>query len=358
MAGKSLRRGMRRPLVVVSAAMVVLTPSIAYATPLVVTVLVPSATAGPNSGLTEVVSAAGPCASGSYVSGGGIDQALGTAPNGVHVNGTEPSANGSTEPLGGTPPQTNVNPINNATYWLGIGGSGGMSGTGNSTTAYAMCFASAVITGTEVIVSSIASDNLVVATCPSGTKLLGGGGRATPASTGSMKVIASYPTFINTPGYDSGKLAAKDTNLDPDSWAAVGNNGGMSGSLDTYAFAICGTGSGMAFNNAHVYVAFHEESGPTTASSGKTSTVGCGTNGTLLSGGAAIAGANVTTTDFTVPGSQGDHLNGSYPSDSSANPVTNSTTTAASWTAWGHTGGMASPAGTVTDAWALCGQNM
>jgi hypothetical protein len=217
-----------------------------------------------------------------------------------------------------------------------------------------MCLASTAVTGTQIYVSSIASDGLVIATCPTGTKLIGGGARATPASTGSMKVIGSYPTYATKAGYDNGKIAAGAGNTNPDSWAAVGNNGGGSGSLDTYAFAICGTGT---LTGVNVNVRFNNASGPTMATSGQTSTANCGGSETLLSGGAAIAGADVTLTDFTLPASQGDHLNGTYPSDTSGNPVSNSTTNAASWTAWGHTGGMAS-AGTVTDAWALCGTGL
>jgi hypothetical protein len=95
-------------------------------------------------------------------------------------------------------------------------------------------------------------------------------------------------------------------------------------------------------------------SGPTAATTGQTATVGCGAgDGKLVSGGAAVSGGNVTTTDFTAPGSGGDHLNGSFPSDASGNPVGNGTTTAANWTAFTHTGGASSP-NTFTDVWALC----
>ncbi|MFD7256832.1 hypothetical protein [Streptomyces sp. NPDC059874] len=61
----------------------------------------------------------------------------------------------------------------------------------------------------------------------------------------------------------------------------------------------------------------------------------------------------MTTTDFTGPGSGGDHLNGSHPSDSSGNPVSDGATTAASWTTFAHTGGVSST-NNRTDVWALC----
>jgi hypothetical protein len=121
----------------------------------------------------------------------------------------------------------------------------------------------------------------------------------------------------------------------------------------TYAYAIC-SGSGINVSGVTVKVRYKEVSGPTTATTGQTDTVGCGSgDGNLVSGGAAISGGNVTITDFTESGSQGDHLNGSYPSDSSGNPVSGGTTTAADWTASTHTGGASSP-GTYSDVWALC----
>jgi hypothetical protein len=294
----------------------------------------------------------GQCASGSYVSGGGIDQAIGSgmSSNGNHVNGSEPSSNGSAEYQG-----TAGSVGTNVAYWLGVGGSGGMTNASYSSTAYAMCFANSVVTGNDVIMNKISGEGLVVATCPSGEKLLGGGGRATPASVGSMKIIGSYPTYSS--GYDGGLKAAKNNDLNPDSWAAYSNNGGGTGTLETYAYAICGTGSGSGFNAAGTKVHFQEQSGPTVATTGQASTVGCASGETLLSGGAAIAGSDVTANDFTLPGSQGDHLNGTYPSDGSGTPVSNNTTTAQYWTASTHTGGQSSPS-TVTDAWALCGTNM
>lgn len=101
-------------------------------------------------------------------------------------------------------------------------------------------------------------------------------------------------------------------------------------------------------------VRFSEVSGPTSATAGQTLTVGCGQNdGKLVSGGAAISGGSVTTTNFTGPGSVGDHLNGSYPSNSGGTPVSDGTTTAAYWSAFTHTGGSSSPS-TYSDAWALC----
>lgn len=204
------------------------------------TVKTPGATMGPGSPFSEISTNAA-CSSG-LISGGGINQAIGTgtSSNGNKVNGTSPSPDGSTEYTGSTGVVgTDV------TYWLGIGGSGGAVNASFSSTPYAMCFTSNLINHTQVVMNKIAGPatsgtvGLVVATCPANTRLLGGGARITPAGVGSLKPIASYPTFNNS-GHDFGQKAAADGETNPDSWAAVGWNGGGGNSNNTtYAYAIC-----------------------------------------------------------------------------------------------------------------------
>ncbi|MER5638932.1 hypothetical protein ABT095_18455 [Kitasatospora sp. NPDC002227] len=334
--------------------LVLVLPGSAYANSVAVTVKTPGATAGPASTFAEISTHAD-CASG-LVSGGGINQAIGTgtSSNGNHVNGTEPSSDGSTEYLGSTGVVgTDV------THWLAVGGSGGAVNASFSTTPYAVCLTSSLITHTQVVMNKAAGPSaastplVVVATCPSGTRLLGGGARTTPADVGSLKPIASYPTFADA-AHDYGLKAAADGATDPDSWAAVGWNGGGGGtSNETYAYAIC-SGSGINVSGATVTVRRSEASGPNAATTGQTVTVGCGGgDGKLVSGGAAISAGNLTGTDFTGPGSGGDHLNGSYPSDSGGSPVSDGATTSSYWTAYTHTGGAGSSAN-YSDAWALC----
>ncbi|GAA2753503.1 hypothetical protein [Kitasatospora cinereorecta] len=343
-----------RSLLVLSAALVLALPGTAYANSVAVTVKTPGATAGPSGTFAEISTHAD-CGSG-LVAGGGIDQAIGTgmSSNGNHINGTSPSPDGSTEYTGSTGVVgTDV------THWLGIGGSGGAVNASFSSTPYAMCLTSNVITHTQVVMNKVAGPSsaatvaLVVATCPAGTRLLGGGARTTPADVGSLKPIASYPTFNNA-GHDYGQKAAANGETNPDSWAAVGWNGGGGGTGNqTFVYAVC-SGDNLDVSGVTVKVRFTEVAGPTSATSGQTATVGCGGgDGKLISGGAAISGGGVTGTDFTTPGSGGDHLNGSFPSDSGGSPVGDGTTTAAYWTAWGHSGGASSP-NTSTDAWALC----
>lgn len=330
-------------------------PGTALANTMSVTVETPGATSGPSTTFSEITTHAD-CDEGALISGGGVDQAIGTgsSSNGNKVNGTVPSTDGTTE-LTGTPGVV----ATDVEHWMAIGGSGGAVNNSFSTTPFAMCFSSDLIDHNQVVMNSVAGPTtaatvaLTVATCPEDTVLLGGGARTVPASVGSLKPIASFPTY-NDAAHSYGQEAAANGETNPDSWAAVGwNGGGGSSGNTTYAYAIC-SGDDIDVSGVTVTVRFSEVSGPTAATSGQTATVGCaGEDGTLASGGAAISGGSVTTTPFTGPGSQGDHLNGSFPSNSGGSPVGDETTTAAYWTAVTHTGGASSP-NTYTDVWALC----
>ncbi|MET9958083.1 hypothetical protein ABZ128_03185 [Streptomyces sp. NPDC006326] len=344
----------RALVLVAGAALAVTVPAAAYANSVGVTVRTPGATAGPASTFAEITTDAA-CQSG-LISSGGISQAIGTgtSSNGNKIDGTVPSPDGSTEYLGSTGVVgTDV------THWLGIGGSGGAVNASFSSAPYAMCFSSSLINHTQVVMNKLAGPTssgtvgLVTATCPANTRLIGGGARITPASVGSLKPIASFPTFNNS-GHGFGQKAAANGETNPDSWSAVGWNGGGGNSNNaTYAYAIC-SGNNINVSGVTVTVRHTSVSGPTAATIGQTATVGCGGgDGKLVSGGAAVSGGSLTTTNFTGPGSVGDHLNGSFPSSSGGSPVSDGTTTAAYWTADVHTGAGSSP-NTYTDAWALC----
>ncbi|MFH7594750.1 hypothetical protein WDV06_06520 [Streptomyces racemochromogenes] len=351
MNARLIRRFATGRAVLLGAVLALALPDAAYANSVSVTVKTPGATSGPASANSEISTHAD-CSSG-LISGGGINQAIGTGSsvNGNHVNGTSPSSDGTTEYTGSTGVVgTDV------THWLGLGGSGGQVNASFATTPYAICITSNLITHTQVVMNkantptAAATTGLVTATCPANTRLLGGGARTTPGNTGSLKTIATFPTFNNS-AHAFGAKAAADGETNPDSWSAVGWDSGANGADYTYAYAIC---SGSGIGGTTVKVRHTEVSGPTTASTGQTATAGCGQgDGNLVSGGAAISGGSVTTTNFTGPASGGDHLNGSFPSTSGGAAVGNGTTTAAYWTASAHTGGQSSP-GTYTDAWALC----
>ncbi|MER6383418.1 hypothetical protein [Streptomyces sp. NPDC001250] len=353
MTKTSLRRFTVGKALVVGALLVLAAPGGAYANTVSVTVRSPGATLGPTA-IDSSISSSAHCSSG-LISGGGIDQAIGTGAgvNGNHALGTEPSSDGATEYTGSTGVVgTDV------AYWIAKGGSGGQVNSSFSTTPYAVCFTSSLINHTQVVMNKVnapttaSTPGLVTATCPANTALLGGGALVTPGNTGNFKAIASFPTFNNS-AHDFGKKAAADGETNPDSWSAVGWDNSANTSNETYAYAIC-SGSGINVSGVTVKVRSSEANGPNTGSTGQKTTVGCGDgDGNLVSGGTAMSGGNVTTTDFTGPGSAGDHVNGSFPSDSSGNPVSDGTTTAASWTAFTHTGGMASTANH-SDVWALC----
>ncbi|KOU51842.1 hypothetical protein [Streptomyces sp. WM6378] len=369
MKNKFLRRPSLGKTLILGAVVAVAMPGTAYADPINVTVTSPGATMGPATPFTGVSSHAD-CGDG-LVSGGGIDQTTGDdrQGNGNHVMGIAPSADGLTE-------YTDATGVvgTDAKHWLAFGGSGSNSSPAFSTTPYAVCLSSHRIKHTQVVMNKIAGPSagqtakLVVATCPTGTVLLGGGARTTPASVGSLKPIASFPTFNDT-AHDFGQKAAADGETNPNSWTAVGGiGGGRDSGNTTYAYAIC-SADRIRLNSISTNVHFRELSGPTTAGTSRTATVGCADNeeehnrqdrngqrhdaGILVSGGAAASGGNVTTTDFTKAGSGGTHLIGSFPSDSDGKPVSDGTTTAADWTAAVHIGGSPSP-NTYSDVWALC----
>ncbi|MBT2545204.1 Ig-like domain repeat protein [Streptomyces sp. ISL-44] len=117
-----LRRSLGGKALVLGALLGLAIPGSAYANTVGVTVKTPGATMGPGSPFSEISTNAA-CSSG-LISGGGINQAIGTgtSSNGNKVNGTSPSPDGSTGSTGvvGT----------DVTYWLGIGGNGARGGNG------------------------------------------------------------------------------------------------------------------------------------------------------------------------------------------------------------------------------------
>ncbi|MDH6114760.1 hypothetical protein P3T36_001111 [Kitasatospora sp. MAP12-15] len=365
MTKRFLRAAILGRALVPGSLVVLAVPSLAYADTATVTVVSPGATMGPATPFTGVSSHAD-CARG-LVSGGGVDQTTGDdrSGNGNHAMGIAPSADGVTE-LTGSPGVVG----HDVTHWLAFGGSGSNSSLAFSTTPYAICLSSHQIRHTQVVMnkatgpSASLSAKLVVATCPKGTVLIGGGARTTPASVGSLKPVASFPTFDDA-AHDFGQKAAADGETNPDSWTAVGGiGGGRDSGNTTYAYAIC-TGDHVKAEDLTTKVRFSEVSGPTTAGTLQTATADCASpagdrrhgNGRdawqLVSGGAAASGGKVTTTDFTKAGSGGTHLTGSFPSDSAGTPVADGTPAPASWTATVHAGGSPSP-NTYTDVWALC----
>ncbi|WP_239395696.1 MULTISPECIES: hypothetical protein [unclassified Frankia] len=322
----------------VGAVLVLALPGVAFAST-TATVATPGTTSWTNPAAGSLLTTSAQCSSG-LVSGGGVQV---TGGNGIHIMETEPSTNGTSAASNGA---------TDPTYWLGYGGIGG-NGTGTFTVQpFAVCFTNTTINHTQVVVNSTSGPTTsggmasVTATCPANTRLLGGGAQSTLASNESVKAIASYPS-------DSSGSATADGGTNPTSWTAVALNGGMSGTGNTTAaFAVC-SGSGINVSGITVTVKHTHVSGPTTANSAVTATSStCGGSGNMISGGASISGGDPTTSAFTAPGSQGDHLAGDYPSDGSGNTASNGSSTT-NWSATGHTGGSSSSS-TYTDVWGLC----
>jgi hypothetical protein len=178
------------------------------------------------------------CLAGTVLVGGGIRVFHGTGDqiivsstyepiNGLVIKGTLP-----TDASGTIVPSTD--PAN----WTALGGFAGQSEAGDDVTAFAMCSTGGpahtqVVTATvngPVAASTVAA---VTASCPAGTRLVGGGAQTAPFSSPSLKPVGSYPSD------PSGSTA---TASDPDLWTADGESGGQANvSNTTTAYAVCST---------------------------------------------------------------------------------------------------------------------
>lgn len=307
-------------------------PAAALAAVAPATSVVSANVVGPSTTFSEVSTAAD-CA-GRLVSGGGTRLAQSTPTvehNGIRLYASAPSPGGLDVAASGAA---------SPTRWLSSGGSGGGVPNDAQTLGYALCL-DAGPAATQVVVATTPGPGgayamvHATATCPAGTRLLSGGARTTPGNVGSLKPIGSFPSDA------AGRPLT--TGADPQSWTAVGLNGGGGDQGNaTHAFAICAAGSELP----HVAIAHAQVPGPAAASSAAQTSVSCPAGSTLLGGGGFVSDA------FGLPGSQGDHLTGSYPSDAGGVPVASGA--AASWTVASHTGGVESGSLTQTDVWALC----
>jgi hypothetical protein len=319
-------------LTVVCVLLCLATAAPASADPLATTV-VSGSVPGPASTFTEVTATAD-CA-GQLVSGGGTRLAQSTDTvlhNGIHIEGSFPSPDGRAQSADG-----DAGP----TRWVAAGGSGGGVPDDAQTLAYAICIGAGGPTMTRVIASSARGPSATfqmvrtTATCAGGTRLVGGGSRTTPGTVGSLKPNGSFPSDA------TGNPLTTGTN--PASWTVTGlNGGGGDAGNTTFAFALCASAGSLPT----VTVVHGEAPGPALATTPLQTTASCPAQTALLGGGAFISDA------FGLPGSQGDHLTGSYPSDATGTPVGGGP--ASAWTAASHTGGVDSGSLTQTDVWALC----
>ncbi len=294
------------------------------------TSVVSSSVAGPNAAMTE--GDASVACPGKLVSGGGarVDQTV--LSNGTHLAGSFPTPDGIGQSAGGD---------TSPTAWIGAGAIGGQATNGVTTWAYGICLdagpaATKVVYASTPGPSATFTGKLATVTCPAGTRLLSGGARTTPGTVGSLKPNGSFPS--------DGSGAPVLAGANASSWTAAGLNGGQPPNANTtHAFAIC-TAPGAATPDVTVQNA--RVDGPENASTGVQVTTTCPGGSVLLGGGGWISD------HFALPGSQGDHLTGSFPSDAAGAPVTSGV--ASSWTASSHTGGTYSGPLTDTNVWAMC----
>jgi len=305
-----------------------------------------------NAAASQTPATAG-CPAGTVLVGGGIrvfhatgDQIIVSSTyepiNGLVVKGSLP-----TDPSGTTVPS--ADPAN----WTALGGFVGQSEAGDDVTAFAMCSTGGP-THTQVVTATVngpvvaSTTALVTASCPAGTRLVGGGAATAPSSSPSLKPVGSYPSDA------SGSTA---TATDPSSWTADGESGGQANvSNTTTAFAVCSTDATLHTRVVRADVIDHP-AGAGNFNPGQdpvaTATATCPVGTTLLDGG-ALADGNAPGPDGGSP-QQGVHLRGSYPSSAAAAAVADGSPAPTSWSGIVQSGGQATP-GTDTHAFALCAQ--
>jgi hypothetical protein len=347
-----------------AAAVILVVPSVAAALPTVSTgvVTTPLANFGSHRGVT--VSAT--CAGGSRLVGGGSYVRAVSDPAVVPTNGLV---------LGGATTSTGASPMDlavadgtvDAASWMGIANFTGVSEAGDQASTFALCATSGGPSHTVVKVASRTAANtaqevsppgLATATCPAGSRLIGGGATTNTAdqvndgvtvgNNGNLKPMGDYPS-------DAAGVAAADGSTSATSWSAFGSAGIPSATDVVTAYALCSSDPATA----PVRVARVDVDGPD-AQLGTTITTASATcpAGTRMLGG----GYRVLETVAGVGGlqpQQGYHMRGSYPSEGAAVPpaaVADATANPSTWTALQQGGGQNLAAGKhmTTDGFAMC----
>jgi hypothetical protein len=230
----------------------------------------------------------------------------------------------------------------------------GASESGDQTAAFALC-ASNGPTHTVVKPTTTTGANstqqtnpptLTIATCPTGTNLIGGGAftktpdqvndGTTVGNNGNLKPMGSYPS-------DAAGVPAADGSTSATSWSAYGSAGITSPTDTVTSLAVCTSDPVSPVQVARVDLSGPDAQPGTTIT---TTTAACPTGTQMLGGG--------FKTDQTVNGisglqpQQGYHMRGSYPSTAAGTPpteVADGTTNPSAWTALLQAGGQNLPTG-------------
>jgi hypothetical protein len=298
------------------------------------------------------------CPTGTLVGGGGYLRNA-TDPMTLPTNGLV---------LGGSNPSTGASPVDqpvadgatNPSNWMAIANFTGASETGDQAAAFAMCAGGSP---TQTVVKSttttganatqqVQPPTLTIATCPSGTTLIGGGAftktpdqvnnGTTVGNNGNLKPMGSYPS-------NSSGVPTTDGSSSATSWSAYGSAGVASSTDTVTSLALCTSDS-----IPPVQVARQDIS----ATSGTTivGTSAC-PSGTRMLGGGYRVDQTVSGTSGLQP-QQGHHMRGSYPSTGSGTPpteVADGTANPSAWTSLVQFGGQGPGSGSVDmHNFALC----
>jgi hypothetical protein len=286
-------------------------------------------TALANFGMHRGVTVTGRCATGTRLVGGGGYLRPVSDPAALPTNGLV---------LGGTVASTGSSPVDLAVAdgvldpasWLSIANYTGVSEAGNQASTFALC---ATADGpAHVLVRSASRTGLVAtqeiqppaaatATCPAGSRLIGGGAATstpdqvndgvTVGNNGNLKPLGNYPS-------DGAGVPAADGSTSATSWSAFGS-AGISAATDTAtAYALCSTDPATP----PVQVARVVVDGPD-AQPGTTITTASATcpAGTRMLGGGYGVDETVAGVGSGLQPQQGYHMRGSYPSTAGSPPA-------------------------------------
>jgi len=320
----------------------------------------------PNFGAHRGVTVTAACAAGSRLVGGGGYLRNASDP-------TVPPTNGLV--LGGATASTGASPVDLAAgdgtvdpaSWMSIANYTGVSEAGNQASTFALCTTasgpshtivkSASTTGQNAA-QEVQAPNITTATCPAGTRLIGGGATTntpdqvndgvTVGNNGNLKPMATYPS-------DAAGASTADGATSATSWSAFGS-AGLTGVGDTVtAYALCSTDT----STPPVQVRRVDVDGPD-AQAGTTVTAASATcpSGTRLLGGGYRVDETVNGVGGLQP-QQGYHMRGSYPSTTGGPPPTavdDGASNPDTWTALLQAGGQNLAAGKhmTTRAFAMC----